>query len=466
MVNKYSQLYIKERKINIKNIHKFAIVTLGCVKNEVDSEMLLAYFSQINLEITDNLEQADMIILNTCGFIQSAKKEAIKYIFDLIDYKTNGSCKLFFVVGCLAKRYKAELKENISEIDEVIGVDEYDKLSNVLKKYFMDKNMPYGIDLSDRIISTKFPSAYVKIAEGCNNRCNYCVIPLIRGELKSRPMEDVLQETVHLVEQGYTEINIIAQDTTNYGLDIYQKASLDKLLSEMSKIDGIKWIRILYMYPGKVTDDLIKVIKENDNICKYFDIPIQHIADNVLKSMNRHCTSKDIYELIKKIRRQIPEAIIRTTVMVGHPQESEQDYQQLLKTIEEVQFDRLGAFMYSPEEDTISCSMEQISQRIKKIRYRQVMELQQQVVLKKMQQMLGRELEVLIYDVTANGKYYISRSYMDAPDVDPKIYIPITDKNSDKIIIGGYSKVILEKISGYDYIADLKEKNDDWKKEI
>ena len=438
---------------------KASLVTLGCNKNQVDSEMIISYVASRGYEITDDLKDADVIIINTCGFINSAKEEAINVILNTIDYKTYGKCKHLIVTGCLAKRYKKEIYSEFPEVDLVIGVDEYSDFDEIFSKYFKLKNSNSCLSFTNRTVSSIFPMAYLRISDGCNNKCHYCAIPLIRGKLKSRKLEDIVLEAKELVSKGIQELCIISQDTTSYGLDLYGKCKLVELIQEISKIDNLKWIRVLYMYPGKVSDELIYEFSKNNKLCRYFDIPIQHISDKMLKAMNRHTNKQEIYELVEKIKKKVPDAIIRTTVMVGYQGETEEDFEELKQGIKDLQFDRLGAFTYSKEEDTVGYEMTgDVSEDMKEKRYDEIMKLQQEIISNKMKKFLDKEYEVIVEDVTEDNMYFICRSYMDAPDVDPRIYLKVED-NIDKVIIGEYYKVMLREIKGYDFIATLKEEN-------
>ena len=436
---------------------KASLITLGCNKNEIDSEMIISYISKRGFEVTDDLFSANLIIINTCGFINSAKEEAINTILDTIDYKYNGKCEHIFVVGCLAKRYKEEIYNEIPEVDLVIGVDEYSNFDTIFSNYFKLKNSKYYLNFHDREVSSIFPMAYLRISDGCNNRCHYCAIPLIRGNLKSRKIEDIVSEANQLVSKGIRELCIISQDTTSYGLDIYGECKLKELIREISKIEDLKWIRVLYMYPGKIDDDLLQEFEENNKLCRYFDIPVQHISDKMLKLMNRHTTKQEIYDVVNKIKNKMPDAIIRTTVMCGYQQESEEDFEELKQGLIDLEFDRLGAFTFSKEEDTVANDITgDILDDIKEKRYNEIMELQQSIITKKMKKLIGKEYEVIVEDVTEDNKYFVCRSYMDAPDVDPRIYLEL-EKNIDKVVVGEYYNVILKEINGYDYIAELKE---------
>lgn len=434
---------------------KVSLVTLGCVKNEVDSEMVLGFLKRYGFVITTNLKEAECIIVNTCGFIKSAKEEAISTILELADYKIYGKAKHLIVIGCLAKRYKQDIIREFKEVDLVIGVDEYNNIDNIFSNYFKLKNTGSNLEFKERIVSTNFPTAYIRIADGCNNNCNYCAIPLIRGKLKSRKIEDIVEEAKILASKGIKELVVIAQDTTSYGIDIYGKPMLHKLIQELSKLDELKWIRVLYMYPGKITDELIEEFKKNPKLCRYFDIPLQHISDKMLKAMNRHTNKKEVYDLIYKIRREIPDAILRTTLMVGFQGESEEDFDELLKCVEDFKFERLGAFTFSKEEDTKAEIMPgDIKESVKNKRYNLLMEKQQAVVLEFMKSNIGKTFEVLVTNISDDEKYFVCRSYMDAPDVDPKIYVKISKENVDNIVIGTWTNVKITKIKGYDYIAE------------
>ncbi len=438
---------------------KASLITLGCNKNQVDSEMIISYISSRGFEITDNLNEANVIVVNTCGFINSAKEEAINTILNVSEYKIHGNCKHLIITGCLAKRYKKEIYSEFPEVDLVIGVDEYSNFDKIFSKYFKLQNSNSCLNFKSRAVSSIFPMAYLRISDGCNNRCHYCAIPLIRGKLKSRKIEDIVEEAKELVSKGIQELCIISQDTTSYGLDIYGECKLVELIREISKIPNLKWIRVLYMYPGKVSDELLQEFSKNNKLCRYFDIPVQHISDKMLKAMNRHTNKKEIYDLVYKIRKIVPDAIIRTTVMVGYQGETKKDFEELKQGIKDLSFDRLGAFTFSKEEDTAAYNMSgDVSENVKQKRYDEIMKLQQDIITEKMKKLLNREYEVIVEDVTEDNKYFICRSYMDAPDVDPRIYLKIED-NIDNIIIGEYYNVVLKEIHGYDYIAVLKEEN-------
>ena len=428
-------------------------ISLGCSKNLIDTEMTIGLFEKNNYKIVSNPEDADIIVVNTCGFIEPAKEEAINTLLEMTEYKKK-RCKYLIAMGCLVQRYKEELEKSIPEVDLFIKYKEYDTIWNQIEN-LVGKNKPSNLcslEFSERIVSTGENFAYLRIAEGCSNRCTYCAIPYIRGKFVSRKIEDILEEANNLVKKGYKELIVIAQDTSKYGIDIYGQPKLAKLLEELSKINDLKWIRFLYTYPESITDELIKVVKENDKICKYFDIPIQHISNSVLKRMNRKSNGESIRNIIKKIRKEIPEVIIRTTIMVGFPGETAEDFDELYEFVKCTKFERLGAFSYSKEDGTPAEKLDnQIHPMTKKSRYNKIMKLQQQISEEIMKEQLGKKLEVLIEDESFDGKYYIGRSKNEVPDIDGVIYIEKTqdelfDKFVDVEIIGSRNYDLIGKI--------------------
>ena len=406
---------------------KVGFISLGCNKNLVDTEKTISIFKENNYEIVNNPKEAEIIVINTCGFIESAKEEAINTILEMAEYKKQ-KCKYLIAMGCLVERYKKELEKELPEVDLFIKYSEYGDLWKKIQELIKKREEKIDFEQwQDRVITTGKTTAYLKIADGCSNRCTYCAIPYIRGLFKSREFEEIIEEAKDLEKRGYKELILTAQDTTKYGLDLYKKSRLAELITEISKIDGIKWIRFLYSYPETIDEDLIKVVRENKKVCKYFDIPIQHISDNVLKRMNRKSNGKSIENLIKKLRKEIPDVIIRTTVMVGFPGETAEDYEELYKFVEKTKFDKMGAFSYSKEENTPAEKLkEQIHPATKKSRYNKIMQLQQKVVEQNIIKHIGKELEVLIENNTFDEKYYIGRSYMQAPEIDEVIYIKNT----------------------------------------
>ena len=394
---------------------KVGFVSLGCSKNLVDTEKTIDIFKKHGYDIVNNPKEAEIIVINTCGFIETAKEEAINTILEMAEYKKE-NCKYIIAMGCLVQRYRDELEKSLPEVDLFIKYDEYDtiwsQIDNLINKDIIhekEEDIPFN-KLQDRVITTGDNFAYVKIADGCNNCCTFCAIPYIRGRFESRPMEDIIDEVKKLAKSGYKEIILIAQDTTKYGIDIYGKTKLAELLKKLCKIDGIKWIRFLYAYPETIDDKLIKVVKKNEKICKYFDIPIQHISDSVLKRMNRKSNSESIELLIKKLREKIPNVIIRTTVMVGFPGETQEDFEKLCNFVESAKFDKLGAFAYSKEEGTPAAKLkEQVHPMTKKARYNKIMEIQQKVSEENLNKYIGKQLEVLVEGKTIDGKYGCTR---------------------------------------------------------
>ena len=424
---------------------KVGFVSLGCSKNLVDTEMMIGLFKKNKYEIVNNPEEAEIIVINTCGFIEPAKEEAINTILEMAKYKEE-NCKYLIVTGCLVERYKEDLIKALPEVDLFVKFSEYDTIWNQIDKVINSKEKQGNLDFLNRVISTGKNYAYLRIAEGCNNFCTFCAIPYIRGRFTSRKIEDVLDEAKMLAKQGYKELIVIAQDTTKYGVDIYGKPRLAELLHEISKIEGIEWIRFLYAYPETITDELIEEVKNNDKICKYFDIPMQHISDNMLKKMNRKSTGESIKNLITKLRGEIPNVIIRSTLMVGFPGETEEDFNEMYEFVKWAKLDKLGCFTYSKEEGTVAYKMEnQVHPMTKKKRYNKIMKLQQTISEENMEKHLGKTLKVLVEE---NG---IGRSYMDVPDIDGVIYL----KGNAKINSFVNCKIIGKK--EYDLIGEVTE---------
>ena len=441
---------------------KVGFVSLGCSKNLIDTEMMIGVFKNNGFTIVNNPQTADIIVINTCGFIEPAKEEAINTILEMAEYKKTGKCKILVATGCLVERYKEELEKALPEVDIFLKYSDYaeekgksaEVFAKVLKKIAENIEVEKSeLDLMDRVVTTGNNYAYLRIAEGCSNRCTYCAIPYIRGAFVSRTIEDILEEAEMLVKSGRKELILIAQDTSKYGIDIYGKPQLAKLLTELCKIKDLKWIRFLYTYPEDITDELIEVVKKEDKICKYFDMPIQHISDRVLKRMNRKCTGESIRKVIEKLRKEIPNVIIRTTVMVGFPGETNEDFEELYDFIKETKFDKLGAFSYSKEDGTPASRLkEQIHPMTKKSRYNKIMKLQKEISKQNEQQLLVRELEILIEDMSFDRKYYVGRSYMDVPEIDGVAYIK---NNTDKNLIGQYIKAKVVEVKDYDVICEM-----------
>ena len=372
-------------------------IHLGCSKNLVDTEMTIGLFKTNNYKVVNNPVEADIIVINTCGFIEPAKEEAINTILEMAEYKKN-RCKYLIVMGCLVERYKEELIKAIPEVDLWLKYSSYNTIWQQIEEVIKpDKTTKRELDFLNRTITTGENYAYLRIADGCNNFCTFCAIPKIRGKYISRKIEDILKEAQMLADEGYKEIIVIAQDTGRYGIDIYGMPMLSELLQKLCKIDGIKWIRFLYTYPETIDDDLIKTVKNEEKICKYFDIPIQHISDSVLKRMNRKSSGESIKQLIQKLRTEIPDVVIRTTVMVGFPGETQEDFEKLYNFVSEAKFDRLGAFSYSKEENTPAEKLkEQIHPSTKRSRYNKIMKLQQEIANENQKKLIGKEIEVLI----------------------------------------------------------------------
>ena len=422
---------------------KVGFVSLGCSKNLVDTEMMIGLFKKNGYDIVNSPEVVDIIVINTCGFIESAKEEAINTILEMAEYKKD-NCKYLIVTGCLVERYKEELIKAIPEVDLFIKFSEYETIWEQIENLINSNTKEGKLEFLDRVISTGKNYAYLRIAEGCNNFCTFCAIPYIRGRFKSRKIEDILQEAKKLADDGIKELIVIAQDTTKYGIDIYGKPELAKLLHELSKIDGIEWIRFLYAYPETITDELIEEVKNNEKICKYFDIPMQHISDNILKKMNRKSTGASIKKLISKLRKEIPEVIIRSTLMVGFPGETEEDFEELYEFVKWAKLDKLGCFTYSKEEGTAAYKMEnQVHPMTKKKRYNKIMAIQQKISEENMKKHIGKTLKVL---VEQKG---IGRSYMDVPDIDGVVYI----KGESKI--NSFENCKITGIKEYDLIGEV-----------
>lgn len=436
------------------------VVTLGCSKNEVDSELMLSILNKGKYEIANDIEDANIIIVNTCGFIESAKEESIETIWEMTKYKHEGNCELLLLAGCLAQRYSKELIEDIEDIDGIIGTGNIKDLNNILEKIennneSIDKIVKVdSVDDSylenvDRINFSQ--TAYVRISEGCDNHCTYCIIPKLRGKHRSRKIEDIITEVNYLASNGVKEIILIAQNTSDYGIDLYGEFSLYKVLDELNKIQEINWIRVLYLYPDNFNDNLIKSIRENDKVLKYVDIPLQHINDSVLKRMNRRTTKSDIENLIIKLRKEIPEIIIRTTFIVGFPGETEAEFNELYKFIMDTKFDRLGVFTYSMEEDTPAYSLpNHIEESIKQDRSDKLMELQRNISENIMMTKVGNIYEVLVEEY-AGEDTYVGRTYMDSPDIDGVVYI----NSSERLELNSFVQVKINEYLEYDLLGEL-----------
>ncbi|MCQ2413345.1 MAG: 30S ribosomal protein S12 methylthiotransferase RimO [Clostridia bacterium] len=435
---------------------KVGFVSLGCSKNLVDTEVMLRNLHDAGFEITPEETEAEIVVINTCGFIESAKKESIDNILDIAWLKRNGNCKHIIATGCLVERYREEVMKEMPEVDALIGVGSLSHIADACRavmrgeKYvsFDDKETsPLG---GDRLLTTPEHMAYLKIAEGCDNRCTYCAIPLIRGKMRSRTVEDIVKEAKDLDAMGVKELNLIAQDTSRYGLDLYGEYSLVRLVREICRETSIPWIRLLYCYPDKITDELIEEMRTNDRLVKYMDIPMQHISDRVLDRMNRHGGSALIRETVKKLRERVPGIVLRTTAMVGFPGETEEDFEELCAFVKESKFDRFGAFTYSPEEGTAAAGFpDQIDEQVKQDRYDILMQTQLTVTEELNAKKVGTTLKVLCEDYDAVAEVHYGRSYADAPDVDGKIYFT----SSERIPAGTFVDVRITEAMDYDLVG-------------
>ncbi|HOD92438.1 MAG TPA: 30S ribosomal protein S12 methylthiotransferase RimO [Clostridia bacterium] len=420
---------------------KILINSLGCPKNLVDSEIIAKSLSDGGYNFTDNIENADAVVINTCSFIEPAVKEAIDVILDAARYKEKGSLKKIIVTGCLVERYKEQILDSIPEVDLCVGIDGYNDITSILKK--TEKSVICGpkTDVSfmnkSRILSDNTASAYIKISEGCNNKCTYCTIPSIRGKFRSRTIDDIYQEVENLcVSNGIKEITLVAQDTTAYGIDIYGKPSLVNLLAKLETIKSLEWIRLLYCYPELISDELIEIMKNSTKILHYIDMPLQHSSDKVLKLMGRKGTYKEYTDLINKLRSKIPDIVIRTTFIVGFPQETEEDFENLCLFIKENRFDRAGFFEYSREPDTPAYKLKgQISKQVKAQRREVAENLQNSILLNKNDDRIGREYSIIIQGISEDGLFYVGRSYAEAYEIDPLIYISSKEPLNVKDIV-------------------------------
>ncbi len=438
---------------------KILFISLGCDKNLVDTEVMLGMLASRGYEMTNDEQEADIIVINTCCFIHDAKEESIQNILDMTEYKKNGSAKALIVTGCMAERYRQEILDEIPEVDEVLGTTAYDRILDAVDAALAGQHevMTANLDAlplpeTKRLVTTGGHFAYLKIAEGCDKHCTYCIIPKIRGNFRSVPMERLLKEAQDLAEQGVKELILVAQETTLYGKDLYGEKSLPKLLRELCKISGIRWIRILYCYPEEITDELIQVMKEEPKICHYLDLPIQHANDTILKRMGRRTSKQELIDIVQKLRKEIPDICLRTTLITGFPGETQEQHEEVMEFIDTLEFDRLGAFTYSPEEDTPAATFEdQIDEAVKEDRQADIMELQQEIAFDKAEDMIGREVLVMIEGKVADENAYVGRTYRDAPNVDGLIFI-----NTDvELISGDFAKVKVTGALDYDLIGEL-----------
>ena len=438
---------------------KVLFISLGCDKNLADSEEMLGLLTGKGHEIVDSEEEAEVIVINTCCFIHDAKEESIENILEMAEYKKAGTCKVLIVTGCMAQRYKEEIIEEIPEVDAVLGTTSYMDILKAIDEACEGRHFQEFRDINElpedsgrRVLTTGGHYGYLKIAEGCDKHCTYCIIPSLRGRFRSVPQERLIAQAEHMAEQGVKELILVAQETTMYGTDLYGKKTLHLLMKELCKIKGIRWIRVLYCYPEEIYDELIQVMKEEKKICHYLDLPIQHASDRILKRMGRRTTRAQLTATIEKLRKEIPDIVLRTTLITGFPGETEEDHQELMEFVDEMEFDRLGAFTYSPEEGTKAAAMpDQIDEDIKADWQADVMELQEEVIFDKNEEMKGRELYVFIEGQVEDDNAYVGRTYRDAPDIDGYIFI-----NTDETLMTG--DIVKVKVTGayeYDLIGEI-----------
>lgn len=438
---------------------KLLFISLGCDKNLVDTEVMLGILSKGGFEFTDDETQADVIVVNTCCFINDAKEESINTLLEMAEYKKAGSCKALIAAGCMAQRYKQEIQEEIEEVDAIIGTTSIDNILDAVntslkgqKAQFIENIDRIPTQKSNRVVTTGGYYAHLKIAEGCNKHCTYCIIPKIRGNYRSVPMEELIEEAKSLADQGIKELILVAQETTLYGMDLYGKKRLPALLKELCKIRGIVWIRIQYCYPEEITDELIETIKTEPKICHYLDLPIQHANDEILKRMGRRTNKAQLIQIIEKLRNEIPDIAIRTTLITGFPGETNEQHEELVDFIDEMEFDRLGVFTYSPEENTPAAMMDnQVLEEVKEERRAELMEIQQEIVFDNEDKMVGRIITVLIEGKVVDENAYVGRTYKDAPNVDGYIFV----HTDEELVSGDFVKVKVTGAVEYDLIGEI-----------
>ena len=438
---------------------KVLFISLGCDKNLVDSEVMLGLLAEKGYQKKDDEKEAEVIVINTCCFIHDAKEESIQTILEMAEYKKEGTLKALIVTGCLAQRYQQEILDEIPEVDEVLGTTSYPEIVDAIENALKGRAEVRMTDIdalplvdTARQVTTGGHFAYLKIAEGCDKHCTYCIIPKIRGNYRSVPMERLIKEAEGLAEKGVKELILVAQETTLYGKDLYGEKSLHRLLKELCRISGIRWIRILYCYPEEIDDNLIRVMKEEPKICHYVDLPIQHANTDILKRMGRRTSKEQLEEIIGKLRREIPDIAIRTTLITGFPGETEEQHQELVDFVDEMEFDRLGVFTYSPEEDTPAAEMEgQIPEEVKEDRQAEIMELQQEIAFEQAEDMVGKEVLVMIEGKVADENAYVGRTYKDAPNVDGLIFV----NTEEELMSGDFARVKVTGAAEYDLIGEL-----------
>lgn len=429
----------------MKTREKVSVITLGCAKNTVDSERLLRQLQLNNLDLRSNPSEADTVIINTCGFIEAAKEESINTIMNSVASKNSGITKRIFVAGCLSERYRDDLEKEIPEVDLYFGTEDYEKIIKELGGE-LKQNL-----LGERIVSTPSHTAYLKISEGCDHPCSFCAIPLMRGLHQSKSIEDLIFETEFLVKNNTKELVLIAQDTTDYGKDLYNKKNISELISRLSEITGIEWIRLMYAYPSRFPDDLIDEINSNEKVCNYLDIPLQHISDKMLKSMRRGITGRQTRELLSRLRNEIPDLVLRTTFIVGYPGETEDEFQELYNFVKEYKFEKMGTFTYSQEENTASFKLgDPVPDEVKKERQSILMQLQKEISSEKNRELIGAELKVLVE--SKEGEFFVGRSYRDAPEVDGEVLI---NSNDTDILPGNFYLAKVYDSDEYDLFATV-----------
>lgn len=439
---------------------KLLFISLGCDKNLVDSEMMMGMLAKKGIEFTDDENEAEIIVINTCCFINDAKEESVNTILEMAELKKSGKLQKLIVAGCLAQRYRQEIIDEIPEVDEILGTATFDKIVEIIEKD-SDKEKIHMEPLtalprinSGRMVTTGGHYAYLKIAEGCDKCCTYCIIPKVRGKFRSVPMEELLQQAQELAQAGVKELILVAQETTLYGKDLYGEKSLHKLLHELAKIEGIRWIRILYCYPEEIDDNLIQAIKEEPKVCHYLDIPIQHADNTILKRMGRRTNQQELIDIITKLRKEIPDIVLRTTLIAGFPGETEEQHENVMEFVNEMEFDRLGVFTYSAEEDTPAASFDnQIEEETKKRWRDEIMELQQEVAEDNAKKHIGKTLEVMVEGTATDENVCVARSYMDAPNVDGYVFI----ENVSSLMTGDMVSVKITNATEYDLIGELKD---------
>lgn len=442
---------------------KLLFVSLGCDKNLVDSEEMLGLLTTNGFEIVDDETEAEAIIVNTCCFINDAKEESVNTILEMAEYKKSGSCKVLIVTGCMAQRYKNEIIDEVPEVDAVLGTTSYGDILKAVNeamegKHFQEfKDIDYLPEkLGKRVLTTGGHFGYLKIAEGCDKHCTYCIIPKLRGNYRSFPMERLVKEAEELAEQGVKELILVAQETTLYGTDLYGKKSLHLLLKELCKIKGIRWIRVQYCYPEEIYDELIQTIKEEPKVCHYLDLPIQHASDRILKRMGRRTSQADLRAIVAKLREEIPDICLRTTLISGFPGETQEDHEELMAFVDEMEFDRLGVFAYSPEEDTPAATMpDQIPEEVKEERRDEIMELQQEISFEKAEDMVGKSLWCMIEGKVADEYAYVARTYKDAPGVDGYLFV----QTLEELMSGDFVKVKVTGADDYDLIGEIDDES-------